>query len=171
MRLSHLHFLNGKPVRKNEPSDRIVTIYWSIDDDILTYGATVFKREHSKDHWKKKLHKQTALKRYTDTPVLVKLYSDYPFPQEISSFAMDWFIAKKLLFKFGAYNKNPDNLQIHRTQQIYPDFNQEYSYLEEYEDDVEECEKESGKSPGCLPFFFTVGIMWGAAIFGKIYLS
>lgn len=173
MRLAHLHFNEGKPVRKDEYYDRVVTVYWTFEPDvsILTYGATVFKKEYSSDHWKKKEHKQKALERYRNNPIRIHLISKEQNPKEIENFAMDWFVAKNLVFYYGAYHKGLDVRRIHGEKEIPSNFNSKYSFLKEEEEDWSWEEEETASNCGSwMPFIIVAGTLWGTAIFTRFLL-
>lgn len=145
MRVAHSRFNKGIPVCRGEAFTRIVTSVWSFESEtaVLTYGATIFKKDHSKDHWNRKKHLERAVERFTNNPIRIVLKAINSIP-EISNISMDWYIAQNLIYKFGTHNTiEPDIRRIQGTTNIYPDFNTEYDSLsdkfeEEFEEEFEE---------------------------------
>ena len=143
-RFAHSRFFKGTPVPKNQKYDRVVTTCWTYEPEtrILTYAATVFKKESSRDHWDRKLHKQKAEKRFSRGPVRLQLKCS-KYIGELSNIAMDWYIAKNLIFKFGTHNKNSvDVRRIHGEHEVPFYFNEQYTCLKDYSDPRKERELE-----------------------------
>lgn len=59
-------------------NSRVVTVKYEYDRDskTLRYGATIFRREHPKDNFTKKDHRQTAIDRFTKRPVVLSNFED-----------------------------------------------------------------------------------------------
>lgn len=132
MRFAHSRFYKSRPAVKGEAYDRVVTTAWTFEPDvsILTYAATVYR--DTGDCWCKRDHISTARERFEKNPIRVRLQSKGQV-QELDNIAMDWYIATKLLFRFGTHNVNEvDVRRIHGDVVIPQNFNQEYSYLDEY---------------------------------------
>lgn len=132
MRITHSRFNNGKPVRKGQDCNRIVTSCWSYDSEtrILRYGATVFVKDDSKTFWNKQLHRDTAEKRYEQSPVLVKLIptTDFTrFAKGPRNVAIDWHIATEFIFRFHPFDIS-ENKHVN-DYIIDDDFNYKFSYL------------------------------------------
>ena len=131
MRLAHSRFIDNKAVAKVEKFDRVVTTAWVFEPQhsLLTYGATVYQCENSKDHWDKRIHRERAIERFQNNPIRIVLKSDGPIP-EPCNISVDWFIASHLIFIFGTHNKNEvDVRRIHGNVKIGSDFNNKYSLL------------------------------------------
>ena len=129
IRIAHLRFSQGEPVPKCEPFDRVVTAIWSYDysNFVLTYAATVYKKKDGKDFWTRKEHRLNTEKRFKEHPLRIQFKFEKTLPPEISNTAMDWFIARRLVFTFGAYNKTElDVRRIHGEIVVDPDFNQRH---------------------------------------------
>lgn len=125
VRLAHSRFLENSPAERKDLFDRVVSSAWTYDPktSILTYGATVYRKAGKSDFWNKQMHKDTALERFTDSPLRIFLNNTHYCPK-LSSSAIDWFIARNLIFKFGTHNKNERSsgnfdFEIY----IYSDFN------------------------------------------------
>jgi hypothetical protein len=121
VRTVHARFLNKKLVTKTDPFNKVISVIWSYDTDtsILRYGATVY--HYSKKFWNKKEHRETALKRYEETPieVLIVKKNDYN-PRYV---AMDRFIATSLIYKYGCSDVNGEPTRV---ENIGTNFNEIY---------------------------------------------
>lgn len=119
-RIAHSRFYDGKPVRKSEPCNKIVTSCWSYNQStkVLTYGATVYSKT-DKSNWKKRDHKLRAVERYEKNPCNIVLLSNRVVPKCV---AIDWHIATEYIFKFGCEGN---------TSSVFLDdwYNEEFSYL------------------------------------------
>jgi len=160
-RLSHCKLYKGKPVFDENKFDRVVTTAWNYESDvcILTYAATVYTKTSDTDFWKRKDHKEETLKRFKENPIRIKLISDRC--PELMNNAMDWCIARDLVFKFGAFNKIfPDVRRVHHEFKIHNDFNQHYYtlYSEIYKDNIqlENCQRNP-------MFYYRIGVAIVAA--------
>lgn len=132
-RIVHSRFKYGKPVRKGQDYDRVVTSCWSYhpSTQILIYGATVFNKDNSKTFWNRKKHRDTAIQRYEESPVYVKLEQTPLFtmynkgPRNV---AIDWHIATDFIFKFRTHvpSANILNMKIYVVDDF---FNHKFSYL------------------------------------------
>jgi hypothetical protein len=118
-RIVHSRFCDGKPVRKSEPYNRIVTSCWSYDNEtkVLTYGATVYSRT-DKSVWNKTAHRLKATERYEKNPCKIVLLAKLS-PKAI---AIDWHIASEYIFKFGCEGKTG-------LVYLYDFYNEKFSYL------------------------------------------
>lgn len=114
LHIAHCKFLEGLPVHETDKDekmnhsgyyDKIVTSAWSLDRkyNILTYGATIFRKADNRDHWVKADHRAKAIERYNTCPVVVKLINLEK--HEINDRAIDWYIARNLVLDVGAYSK------------------------------------------------------------------
>jgi len=119
-RIVHSRFSYGKPVRKSEPCDKVVTSCWSYDENtrVLTYGATVYSKT-DKTNWKRKDHRLKAIERYEKNPCKIVLLSNRVEPKCV---AIDWHIASEYIFKFGCEGKTGSVF-------LYDWYNEEFSYL------------------------------------------
>ena len=165
MRLAHSRFYHGKSVRKSEEYDRIVTSCWSFQPDtsILTYGSTVYRR--TDDHWNKKAHKLKAIERYKKHPIRVRVNTDAQL-DELSNIAMDWYIAKKLIFVFGTHNENEiDVRRVHGNCTIHSDFNDVYTCLKDTDN---KSNKEDYYEMDSFPYLIPILGLFGY-FFGKFY--
>ncbi len=145
LRFAHSRFHKGKPVCKGEKFDRVVTSVWTFDTDvsILTYGATVFKKENRGDHWSRRAHVKQAVERFNDNPLRIKLIRPVWLREllvEIDSIPMDWYIATNLIYKFGTQSKSDE--QIEKTVDIPFDFNTRYSRLADKYEQKEKLRQE-----------------------------
>ncbi len=136
VRLAHSRFFHGQVAFEKDIFDKIVTTAWSYEPEtqILTYGATVYKKVNKNDFWNKRQHKDQALSRFMETPLRIKLVADGRVP-ELNSSAIDWFIGAHLIYKFGVCDRvNPDVRRVHHETNIRPDFNEFYdpSYSPKY---------------------------------------
>ena len=141
MRFAHSRFYQNSPAIKGEEYDRVVTTAWTFEPNvcILTYGATVYKK--TGDFWDRRGHLETAKERFANNPIRVHLQSKGQV-QEISNIAMDWYVASNLIFKFGTHNKNDvDVRRVHGEVVIPLDFNESYSFLNEYYSDISDFDQ------------------------------
>jgi len=139
VRIAHCRFekngSNGKKwesLYRKDRFDRVVSIVWSFDNEtrLLTYGATVYKKEGPSDFWVKKEHREKALERYHNNPVRVKLITvgntgNIYRNQDIyllKRAAIDWYIALELIYLYGVSNKYKDT----KTKLIAHNFNKDY---------------------------------------------
>lgn len=171
-RLSHNKFYKSKPVFGDSKFDKVVTTMWTYESDvcILTYAATVFKKDSETDFWKRKNHKEETLKRFKENPIRIKLFSEKC--PELMNNAMDWYIAKDLIFKYGTHNKTyPDVRRVHHEVQLRPDFNEYYYtlYSDIYQEDSEHCSSCPFSPSSYYIFGFVVGT--GATIFAQYVTS
>lgn len=105
-RIAHLRFFKNKPVLcTNGKYDRVVSLAWfyNVDEDELEYGATVWTKDSSKDHWCRKTHRECAVTRYYTVPVQLRL--DFGDRYEFGPFVMDWFIASHLIYTQGVFSE------------------------------------------------------------------
>ncbi len=118
-RIVHSRFYDGKPVRKSEPCNRIVTSCWSYDKEtqVLTYGSTVYTRT-DKSAWNRTAHRLKATERYDKNPCKIVLLAKL----SPKSAAIDWHIASEYIFKFGCEGKTG-------SVYLYDFYNEEFSYL------------------------------------------
>ena len=108
MRPAHSRFYEGTPVWKGEHFDRVVTTCWEIQGNVLKYAAAVFRRESKNAKWDKKLHRETAIQRFNETPIRVELSfggSKEVDLTKLNGHAMDWYIATVLLPTFGGTSR------------------------------------------------------------------
>lgn len=135
MRTAHSRFLDKTPVKKGDPYDRVVTSVWNLDPETktLTYGATIYRRAAPNDHWYKADHRSLAHQRFILNPVRVNLQFCGDVTK-LSCISMDWYIADNLIYKFGTHNKNKST--IIQTVTLPNNFNEEYSLLTPYNEDV-----------------------------------
>lgn len=61
----------GKIFHRRE-GNRIVTVAYVNDGEVIRYGATVHRRAYPSDVWVRKMHNQTALKRLKTAPVSIQ---------------------------------------------------------------------------------------------------
>ena len=75
MRAAHSRFMKNTPVAKGKDFDRVVTSVWTFDHNtrVLTYGATIYRKENSHDSWDKNLHLKRAIERFNDNPIRIVL--------------------------------------------------------------------------------------------------
>lgn len=106
----HLRFFKGKylttiQIQEGYACDKIVTGVWSFDhtSNTLRYGATVYHKDSNRDTWVgKKLSVVTALQRYNEIPVLVKLTCiRYPGIDRVIA----PFVVITCINNFGCFNK------------------------------------------------------------------
>jgi len=103
VRVAHSKFCDDVPLNRNDNTfNKIVSSVWSYEPAtrILTYGATVFRKTSNKDFWVRKSHRERALERFYQNPVRVCLSSQWG-KVSLASVAVDWFIARELIFKYG----------------------------------------------------------------------
>lgn len=127
MRVVHSRFYQGKPVRKCETCDKIVTTCWSYDRDthVLSYGATVFTKSAppgNKSVWNKAEHTYTATDRFKENPTKLVMLFNAGVTPGLRNVAIDWHIADKYIYKYGCQGKIG-------SVNVEWDFNNEYSYL------------------------------------------
>ena len=153
-RICHCRFLNKKAMLNNKNIyDRIVTIVWSFNPrkSILTYGAAVYKKSCNNDYWYKQIHRDEANERFINAPIRISLVSkdnSNKFNSEITNHAMDWFISKVLVYKYGCYNKNKvDVRRIQGEEEIHQDFNEKYDPI--YSDDIDDIDDSWNFNENC----------------------
>ena len=148
-RVSHLRFYQGCPVWKDQNFDRVVTVASNYNSTTgkLIYGAVVFKKDSRRDQWLKKLHRELALRRFFHDSVTINLSNHSG--EELSLFAIDWYIAEELIFKYKA-SCQVDNKVIHKVN-IYPGFNKMFDNMFSHKKpsivNVEDTDKNSGAEP------------------------
>ena len=107
-RVCHIRFYKNQPLvgKNNQKYDRVVTCAWRLDTEkmVLKYGATVWQKNYKGDMWIKSPHRWEALGRYEISPIKVSIYGLNPV-DFISSFALDNYIARKLIFQYGCYRR------------------------------------------------------------------
>lgn len=113
-RVSHCRFNKLEPIYLKSSKNgfnRVVTVAWNFDTEskVLTYAATVFKKVRSNEIWVKKMHREEALERFEKSPIRIQFLDCEP--KYLNKFAIDWFIARKLVFNFGCWADNQEHLQ------------------------------------------------------------
>ena len=103
-RVSHCRFHNTRPLYKGKSLqteiNRIVTVAWNLDEKgILTYGATIYTK--TGDSWDKKIHREKAIERFNTAPLRFNVC----FPEPLNRCAIDWYISRYLVVKYGCYYK------------------------------------------------------------------
>ncbi len=133
MRPAHSRFYEGTPVWKEEFFDRVVTTCWEAQGNRLKYAAAVFRRDSKNAHWNKKLHRETAFKRFEETPIYVELSiggsTNVDFSQ-LNSNAVDWCIATVLLPAFGGTSRFKSSYH-HVSFPSYSYFNDQYTFFKD----------------------------------------
>ena len=130
-RITHSRFYKHHPVTRRDKFDRVVTSVWTYEPKtcILTYGAVVYTKESPTDFWVRRVHKEEAMKRFTENPIRIKLVRVGLDRRELTSIAVDWFISTHLIFKVGTHNK--EEVNVRRVQgecNVYDNFNEDYDY-------------------------------------------
>jgi hypothetical protein len=158
VRLAHSRFHKNIPSDKKDSFDKVVTSVWSYDpgSSVLTYGATTYVKSGKSDFWNKKYHKETALKRFTENPIRVKLNpEDSKGNCELDSTAIDWFISSHMVYQYGTHNKIvPDVRRVHHERTIRSDFNEFYDpYFSQQEYVMGGPKKRLRKEACAFPYF------------------
>ena len=122
-RVAHIRYRNGETVHKtlSDQMDRVVTVVWNYypKKNMLTYGATVYKKSDPTDRWSKHDHYDQAKQRFDLAPIMVNFNSIEPFSKK----AMDKYIADKLIYFYGCFSTVLDQTH-HITKHI--DINPQY---------------------------------------------
>lgn len=131
MRLAHSRFYQGTPVWKGQNFDRVVTTCWEGQGNCLKYAVAVFRKESKSAKWDKKLHRETAVKRFLETPVCVELSiggsTKIDF-HKLNGHAVDWYIATVLLPAFDGSSRFESKYQrVDITSYSY--FNDQYTFF------------------------------------------
>jgi hypothetical protein len=139
-RVAHIRYVDGELVRcarGNKLPNRVVTVAWNLDinSNTLIYGATVYKKVSSTDHWHKRIHRERAISRYAVQPVLIPFKND---TNDITNMAMERYIADKLIYRFTCFDNTT-------TAEFEPGFNVSAEYDIHYWDDYTE---DSGETVG-----------------------
>lgn len=168
--IAHSRFNRNTPVRRGSKYTRVVTSVWTYDREksVLTYGATVFRRQKSKmleygrevdlndllksdkskqskqlkypsvsnkglDLWNKKVHRERATERFNNIPVRIKIITPVP----LRNVSLSWFIAEKLIFKFGCCkdDENDRSDEFHGVVTVDEKFNRRFPYFLDYHDE------------------------------------
>lgn len=126
-RIAHARYYQGNEVNKSSPYDRVITVVWTLENvkfedgegTLLTYGGTNFNKDSKTDFWDKRIHRERAMERFTNSPVRVRLLN----PENIVSDAlMDWYIAQHLVYKFGMYTRGEQVLHVQEVDRNASDY-------------------------------------------------
>ena len=108
-RVAHIRYRNGQHVHKSfsDHMDRVVTVIWNYypKKNILTYGATVYKKSGMTDRWSKQEHYDQAKTRFDVAPIMIKFDLIEPFSKK----AMDRYIADKVIYFYGCFSTVKDH--------------------------------------------------------------
>src|SRR3990172_12901772 len=102
----HIQETSGDEVKN------VVTCAYSLNFNtgVLRYGATIFKKEWNTEHWNKRAHRERAMERYNNNPVLIELCSSIILAPNFHVYRrIEHFIRHICLPRFGVqFDSNRD---------------------------------------------------------------
>lgn len=118
----------GNQLTRKDRFSSVTTVVWSYNykKNVIHYGASLYFRRKGSPPWIKKDERNNAIKKFEEHPIHIQLDGDKP-SQELSSRAIDWFIATHLVPRYGLRNlSNYDTRRIHGIYQVKRYFNEAF---------------------------------------------